>query len=48
MYTAIFVGIHLLRNEQRLVSGEVEHGGGAVGWVREGPLLMRGWGELKF
>ena len=31
----ISVDIHLLRSEQRLVSGEVEHGGGRVGWVKE-------------
>ena len=31
--------IHLLRKEQRLGSGEVEHGGGGVGGER-GPLLM--------
>ena len=29
--TAISVDIHLLKNEERLGSGEVEHGGGGVG-----------------
>ena len=32
--------IHLLKNEQRLGSGEVEHGGGWVGG--KGVFLMRG------
>ena len=38
--------IHLLKNEQRLGSGEVEHGGGGMG--KKGALLMRwGW-DRKF
>ena len=34
------MGIHLLRNKQRLVSGDVEYGGG--GWVRQGAPSNKG------
>ena len=47
--TAISVGIQLLRNEQRLWSGEpgrVWRWWGGVGWVREGVLLMRAGIEI--
>ena len=42
MCTTISVGIHLLKNEQRLGSEEVKHKGGGVGGEREKGLLIRG------
>ena len=39
--------MHLLRSEQRLVSGEVEHGGGRVGWVKERTPSYEGGGEVE-
>ena len=38
--------IHLLKNKQRLGSGEVEHGGG--GWGKRGPSNERGVGSEIF